>query len=117
MFCCWVLLAALVSKRLVRLRRALMGFTDKRVGLMNEIVNSMQVRRWRSTLGMLGSVQRVPAQCECVLAAGPMARHWMQSPSRLTEFCFYLLISAQAPTGQLLFMPLSLQQHFLADGC
>lgn len=34
-----------MSARLVVLRRSLMGFTDKRVGLMNEIVNSMQVRR------------------------------------------------------------------------
>jgi hypothetical protein len=32
-----------VSARLIGLRRSLMQWTDKRVGLMNEIINSMQM--------------------------------------------------------------------------
>lgn len=39
----WLLpTTAKVSARLIGLRRSLMKFTDKRVGLMNEIINSMQ---------------------------------------------------------------------------
>lgn len=36
-------LSAQVSAKLVTLRRSLMGWTDARVGLMNEIINGMQV--------------------------------------------------------------------------
>lgn len=32
-----------MSSRLIGLRRSLMQWTDKRVGLMNEIINSMQM--------------------------------------------------------------------------
>lgn len=35
--------AAKVSSRLIGLRRSLMQWTDKRVGLMNEIINSMSM--------------------------------------------------------------------------
>lgn len=41
--CCCSRPAAKVSARLIGLRRSLMQWTDKRVGLMNEIINSMQM--------------------------------------------------------------------------
>lgn len=41
--CVPVCTAAKVSQRLIRYRRSLMIWTDKRVGLMNEIVNSIQM--------------------------------------------------------------------------
>ena len=44
-------LSAKVSGKLVGLRRSLMKWTDTRVGLMNEIINGMQVRPARGVGG------------------------------------------------------------------
>jgi ABC-type multidrug transport system fused ATPase/permease subunit len=46
--------SAKVSKVLVELRRSLMKWTDTRVGLMNEIINGMQMIKVRAGFGVCG---------------------------------------------------------------
>lgn len=50
--CVWRVCAAKVSRRLIFFRRSLMQWTDKRVGLMNEVINSIQMIKfyaWESS--------------------------------------------------------------------
>lgn len=64
--------AAKVSAHLIGLRRSLMQWTDQRVGLMNEVINSMQMIKFMAWEGPFKV--RMATSNGCTLGTVPEGR-------------------------------------------